>query len=320
MANNFEAYYRYLLLKRLQSKYYQVGRKRSGCGAELNYSDNVSDRMDDRRSAFKDLRWRSRAPFSPAETPRSSDPRGFIEDYGEDQAIKGTFRSPFLCLWRLRTVTVNPLLLAMMAVGANLLCIQMTENNVVKLASCLTIFLTFVLVLQQRKLKNFGSIRRQNNELRRQVHYLRQERERLHRNMDRLDEHVAELNHIPHELHRISQNQNVDRLLAIVEEQAELQDKIRMRINQQIMQQILTIVVREDRDQNWTLRPTEIEKIIVRVGMVEGIEFDDKLFRGTLEENPSVSTVFKILRCLIERDEEFQHGTPIFRFIPLGTR
>ena len=196
-------------------------------------------------------------------------------------------------------MTVNPMLLAMMAVGANVLCIQMTENNVVKLASCLTIFLTFVLVLQQRKLKNFGTIRRQNNELRRQVHYLRQERERLHRNMDRLDEHVAELNHIPHELHRISQNQNVDRLLAIVEEQAELQDKIRMRINQQIMQQILTIVVREDRDQNWTLRPTEIEKIIVRVGMVEGIEFDDKLFRGTLEENPSVSTVFKILRCLI---------------------
>ena len=136
--------------------------------------------------------------------------------------------------------------------------------------------------------------------------------------MDRLDEHVAELNHIPHELHRVSQNQNVDRLLAIVEEQAELQEKIRTKINQQIMQQILTIVVREDRDQNWTLRPTEIEKIIVRVGMVEGIEFDEKLFRGTLEENPSVSTVFKILRCLLERDEEFQYGSPIFRFAPLG--
>jgi hypothetical protein len=249
------------------------------------------------------------------ETPRSNDPRGFIEDYGEDQAAKGIFSSPFLFLWRLRAVTVNPLIIAMIAVATSALCIQTTDSKVVKLACSLTIFLTFVLLLQQRKLKFFGTLRRQNNELRRHVHYLRQERERLHRNLDRMDENVAELNHIPHDLHRISQNQNVDRLLAIVEEQTELQENIRTKINQQIMQQILTIVVREDRDQNWTLRPTEIEKIIVRLGMVEGIEFDEKLFRGTLTENPTVSTVMKILRALLERDDEFQHGTPIFRFI-----
>jgi hypothetical protein len=272
--------------------------------------------MGTRSWTSTDLRLRSRAPFSPLETPQSSDPRGFIEDYGDDQDAKGIFSSPFSCLWRLRHVTVNPVLVATIAVAINVLAIQLTESNVVTLASSLTIFLTMVLLLQQQKLRKFGTLRRQNNALRRQVHFLRQERERLHRNMDRMDENVAELNHIPHELHRISQNQNVDRLLAIVEEQTVLQEKIRTKISQQIIQQILTIVVREDRDQNWALRPTEIEKIIVRLGMVENIEFDEKLFRGLLTDDPSVATVMKIIRSLLERDDEFQHGKTVFRFIP----
>lgn len=132
--------------------------------------------------------------------------------------------------------------------------------------------------------------------------------------MDRLDENIAELHHVPQELHRISKNQNVDRLLAIVQEQKMLHEKIRQKINQQIMQQILTILVREDRDQSWTLRPTEVEKIIVRIGLVDGIEFNETLFRETLNHDPTVSNVMKIIRSLLERDDEYQHGTPIFRF------
>ena len=206
------------------------------------------------------------------------------------------------------------MLVAAMAIASSVASIQFTESTMVNVASSLTIFMILVLLLQQRKLRKYGTLRNQNNELRRQVHYMRQERERLHRTMDRLDENVAELHHVPQELHRISKNQNVDRLMAIVEEQKTLQEKIRVKINQQIMQQILTIVVREDRDQDWTLRPTEIEKIIVRLGLVEGIEFNESLLREKLTEDPSISTVMKIIRSLLERDDEYQHGSHIFRF------
>jgi hypothetical protein len=237
-----------------------------------------------------------------------------MEDYGDDPASKGVFDNRWLCLWRLRTLRVNPLLVAAVAVTASVASIQFIDSTMVTMASSLTIFMIFVLLLQQRKLRKFGTFRHKHNELRRQVHYMHQERERLHRTMDRLDESVAEMHHIQQELHRISKNQNLDRLLAIVQEQKELQEKIRVKINQQIMQQILTIVVREDRDQNWTLRPTEIEKIIVRLGLLEGIEFNVTLFRQMLTEDPSVSTVMKIIRSLLERDDEYQHGTPIFKF------
>jgi hypothetical protein len=208
---------------------------------------------------------------------------------------------------------LNPLLVALVAVATSVASIQFADSIVVMLASSLTIFTTLIMLLQRRRLRKDGTLRQKNQELRRQIHYLRQERERLHRTMDRLDETVAELHHIPQELHRISKNQNVDRLVAMVQEQKELQEKIRTKINQQIMQQMLTIVVREDRDQSWTLRPTEIEKIIVRLGLVEGIEFNEGLFREKLNQDPTVSCVLKIIRSLLERDDEYQHGTPIFR-------
>jgi hypothetical protein len=270
--------------------------------------------MTDRGWASTDLRWRHRSSSSPADTPRNDDPRGFVEDYGDGRASKGVFDNRGLCLWRLRTLRVNPLLVATVAAAASAASIQFTDSMMVTVASSLTIFMILVLLLQQRKLRKFGTFRNKHNELRRQVHYMHQERERLHRTMDRLDESVAEMHHIPQELHQISKNQNVDRLLAIVQEQKELQEKIRVKLNQQIMQQILTIVVREDRDQNWTLRPTEVEKIIIRLGLVEGIEFNETLFRQMLTEDPSVSTVMKIIRSLLERDDEYQHGTPIFKF------
>ncbi len=270
--------------------------------------------MTDRGWVSTDLRSRHKSSFSPADTPRSNDPRGFTEDYGNDRASKGLFDSPWLCLLRFRTWRVHPLLVATIGVAASVATIQFTDSTIVILASSLNIFMILVLLLQHRRLRKHGTLRQQNNELRRQSNYLRQERERLHRTMDRLDETIADLHHIPHELHRISKNQNVDRLLAIVVEQKKLHEKIRVKINQQIMQQILTIVVREDRDQSWTLRPTEVEKIIVRLGLVEGIEFNEALFRETLSNDPSVSTIMKIIRSLLERDDEYQHGTPIFKF------
>lgn len=153
-----------------------------------------------------------------------------------------------------------------------------------------------------------------NNELRRQVHYLRQERERLHRTLDRLDERAAELHHIPQELHKASKNQKVEKLIEIVQEQQELQEKIRQKRRQQIMQQILTIVVREDRDQNWSLKPTEIEKMIVRLGLVEGIEFNEVRFRELLTGDPSVTSVLQVIRSLLERDDEYELGASIFKF------
>lgn len=235
-----------------------------------------------------------------------------MEDYAEEKS-RGLSRNAWMYLWRCRDVSLNAPLVAALAIGSSVASIQFIDSVVVAIASSLTIFMVFILLLQRGNLRKLGTFRSQHNNLRRHVHYLRQERERLHRTLDRLDETVAELNHIPHELHKISNDKNVEKIMALIDEQREVQERIRESLNQKIMQNILDVVVGEDRDQDWVLRPTEIERIIVRIGFIEGIEFDEKRFRSMLTDNPSVSTVMKIIRSLLDRDDEYEYGESVFR-------
>jgi hypothetical protein len=198
-------------------------------------------------------------------------------------------------------------------VAASVASIQFVESMLVTIASVLTVGLAILLLFQQGKLKRLGACRHQNNELRRQVYYMRQERERLHRTLDRIDEAVADLHHIPQELHKLSKNKNVDRLIQVVQEQKEVQEEMRKKINQQIMQQIMGVVVREDRNGNWTLRPTEVEALIVRLGLVESIEFNEQRFRQLLTKDPTVTAIMRIIRSLLERDDEYQLSASIFK-------
>ena len=131
--------------------------------------------------------------------------------------------------------------------------------------------------------------------------------------MDRLDEQAADLHLIPKELQQLSKSQDVDRLLEILEEHKSIQEKMREKINQQVMQDIMSIVVRSDRDRNWTLRPTEVETLIVRLGGLEQIDLNERRFRQILGTNPTLGNVMEVIRSLLERDDEYQYGDPVFK-------
>lgn len=245
-------------------------------------------------------------------SPRGHDPRGFVEDYAEEKG-RGMPTKAWLYLWQLRNVRLRTPVVAALTVGASVAAIQFVDSALVAIASAMNMFVVFILLLQRGNLRRLGTFRRQHNSLRKHVYYLRQERERLHRTMDRLDETVADLHEVPHELHRVSKDPNVDKIMRLVEEHRTVQEDIREALHQKVLQQILDVVVGADSDQDWILRPTEIERLIVRIGFIEGIEFDQKRFRSMLKDDPSVSTVMNIIRSLLDRDDEFDYGDPLFK-------
>jgi hypothetical protein len=251
---------------------------------------------------------------------RNADPAALLESMDDEEASRDKrlhiqeVRQAY-SMWNTFKSYCGVHLISALAVGSSVLTIQVTSSStLVTVASVLSIGFSVLLIIQQRKLKHLGTLRTQQNDLRKKIHYMRQERERLHRTLDRMDETVAELHHIPQELYKISRNKNVDRLLAVVREKGEIQEQMRARINQSILQQIIQVLVRADRDGNWTLRPMEIEAIIVRLGMVEGVEFHEQRFRKLVEADnpPTVSTIMRVIRSLMERDDEYQHASPIF--------
>ena len=75
----------------------------------------------------------------------------------------------------------------------------------------------------------------------------------------------------------------------------------------------MSIVFRSDRDGNWTLRPTEVEALVVRLGYMEEIDFNEKRFRESIGNEPDLGKVMNIIRSLLEKDDEYQYADPIFK-------
>jgi hypothetical protein len=142
-----------------------------------------------------------------------------------------------------------------------------------------------------------------------------QERERLNRTLSRLDDKMAALSNVPAELKkRLVQNGNTncDRLVTIVEEQESIQEEIRKKIRQRVLQSIMNICVQADRDDNFCLTQSEIDVLISRLKLVEHIAFHEERLRSILSDDPTIKSILKVVRSLIDEDDKYKHGDPIF--------
>jgi hypothetical protein len=238
----------------------------------------------------------------------------FVEDYGDadgskkSRSLRGVVSGPMICLITARRTLLSPAVMSAAAVMTSLISIQFVDSILVTVASVMTMGIALLLLLQQRKLRRMGNLRKVHNDLRRKANFFHQENQRLHRTQQRLDESVAELHYVPQELHKLAKNRNVDRLTEIVQENKQLQEQIRKKIQQRVMQQLLGVVVKADRDQDFALGPKEIDVLIMRMGAINGIEFNEQRFREMLKDDPSIHSIFKMLRFMQERDDEYQYG------------
>jgi hypothetical protein len=246
----------------------------------------------------------------------------YEEDYGDDDAYDNSQKKrnrqlmsltgPMIRLWSCRRIILNPAVLSAVAMISSLISIQFVDSLLVTISSALTMVIGVLVLLQHRKLRRLGNLKRQHNELRRRANFFRQERERLHRAQERLDQTMADLHYIPQELHKLSINQDVNRLTQIVDEQRIVQEAIHKRIQQRVMQQLFAVVVTANRDDDFALGSHEIEKIILQLNRIKEIEFNEKRFREMMAEDPSIRSVFQMLRAMQERDDEFQYAQPVF--------
>lgn len=250
---------------------------------------------------------------------------GYVEDYGDimDTGKRGLGRSwgglmaPLFCVWNCQKRMLSPHFMAAAAMLSSFLTMQFAavDSLLVTVSSTLSVVVAMLILYQQRKIRKLGTLRHQNNELRRRARYFIQERERLHRTLGRMDEKLAQLHYVPQELHALTKNnqQSVDRLTGIVRENRTIQDSIRTKLRQKVLQQILGVVVNADRNSDWALAPAEVESLIIRLRSVPGVVFDEGKFRQILSDDTSLHAVLKVIRSLEEKDDDYEHGDPVFK-------
>jgi TolA-binding protein len=203
-------------------------------------------------------------------------------------------------------------------VATSLVTILLTEGYVVTTACLSTMILCPYAAYQKRTLVKLGGLRHQQNQLRSSVNELCHENTILQTSVDKLETAVTELETVQKELDTIAKasQTNVNRLVEICTETATLQTKIKHHLQQQIIQNVIEIVVTMDSNQDWTLGPSEMDMLVMRLKAMPGIEFDEGNYRNAIGKKSTMTVVeiMTILRNLL--DDSVAEEDNIFHFTP----
>lgn len=109
----------------------------------------------------------------------------------------------------------------------------------------------------------------------------------------------------------------VDRLVAIVHENGQIQKEIKDILNDDIMQQIMTAVINTDRDGDYHLNKREVRQLEYRLKHIPGVIFHHDRFQAFLandEGELTLADVVKVARQL--GDESVPPEKHIFEYEP----
>eukprot|EP00540_Astrosyne_radiata_P005058 CAMPEP_0116853612 /NCGR_PEP_ID=MMETSP0418-20121206/18028_1 /TAXON_ID=1158023 /ORGANISM="Astrosyne radiata, Strain 13vi08-1A" /LENGTH=260 /DNA_ID=CAMNT_0004486071 /DNA_START=47 /DNA_END=829 /DNA_ORIENTATION=+ len=161
---------------------------------------------------------------------------------------------------------------------------------------------------QKRHLGELGGFRGQTNELRGHVNELHEQNDELGKNVDELEGHVGELEKVEQALEDMAKKAqtDVERLVHVVQENGRLQKLIEENLRKKVLQDVMSIVVKSDRNHDYTLNRAEIEILIFRLQALPSVDFQTDNFRKLLKgkRNLTVTEVMSMLRNLMNATDD----------------
>lgn len=169
-------------------------------------------------------------------------------------------------------------------------------------------------VVQKRILKKLGTFRSLHNSLRNKVNELMVQNDKLTKEINRLEGSVTELEQVEKELSLIANTENVDRLVYVVAETKRINEKMKKNTQAKIVQQLITTVLRTDRDLDLKIGPRELRNLMIRLDNQNGFEFHKDRFMDALGGNPDESVPVEKIMAVIRnlKDDSLDETSNIF--------
>jgi len=166
---------------------------------------------------------------------------------------------------------------------------------------------------QQRRLTDVAALQETHKALSEQVDRLGKENRRLHDTVEDLSETVDRLEDVEQALDVITQTQGQS--IAAFEEQVadnrDILNKMQSNLKANVLQNLLQVVIRSDRDEDLTIEDDEVGDLINRIKGINGVEINEKLFREAITSSGgSLQCVMDIIRNLM--DDNVSEGDEIF--------
>lgn len=168
---------------------------------------------------------------------------------------------------------------------------------------------------KEMQLGKLPTLRSMNNRLKESANLLEEEVDMLSEEIDLLKPEADRATAVEEQLQKIAeeQNINVNQLVALVKENESILIKMRDNLRQRIVQDVITIVVKSDRNNDQAIDRVEakILALQIRLALQEyGVEFDSEKFMLAIRQNPSVSGVMAIAQRLLKGDTGDQSNVP----------
>ncbi|KAL9182468.1 hypothetical protein ACHAXT_013120 [Thalassiosira profunda] len=158
--------------------------------------------------------------------------------------------------------------------------------------------------IKERQIGKIPSLRSLNNKLREDANHLSDEVDNLAEEIDLLEPEADRAAAVEEELRGIADRQevNVNKLVQLVKDNEVILAQMRANLRQRIVQDMITIVVKSDKDNDQTIDRSEAKTLALRIRLTlqeYGVEFDDQKFLKVIGEDSSVQGVIAIVQKLL---------------------
>uniref|UniRef100_A0A7S3LGH9 Uncharacterized protein n=1 Tax=Amphora coffeiformis TaxID=265554 RepID=A0A7S3LGH9_9STRA len=234
-----------------------------------------------------------------------------------EQIIKGEETD-----WMITSFLMHHLIQSLAVLGgvAALVTFILMEGRLVDMASFITIILAPLVFWQKMQLNALGGMRGQINEMRATVNRLKVENSKLEDANTQLQTQVDGLKDVETKLNDVAMEAGaqVDRLVYVVQQNGEIQKKIKAQLEDEVAQQIMTALITTDRDGNFVLNRREVYELEMKLNALPAVHFDKEKFRAFLESDKDDLTLSDLSHIVHNlKDDTIPESEKIFHFEPL---
>jgi len=204
-------------------------------------------------------------------------------------------------------------LIATVAVGTSVAAMAVVGTPVVIVAGILSSAVGPYVYWQQSQLADIQALKETHEAMTREVDHLGSENDRLEGVVKELSETVTKLEDVEAALDVLTnaQGESVDEFRKQVEENKKVLKKMEKNLKGNVLQNMLSVIVRCDKDGDFTIDEAEMDDLIDRIGNINGITLYEDRFRKVIKESGgSLKSVMGVVRSLL-MDEE-SDAEPIF--------
>lgn len=167
---------------------------------------------------------------------------------------------------------------------------------------------------QQRNITDVKALKETHEALVKEVNHLETENERLKGLVVELGTSIENLEDVEDTFDHIKEMniESIDEFREQVEESRQILAMMRKNLKASAIQNVITVVLNSDVDNNFTFDKDEVESLIHNLKSINGLEMNEEKFRKIITENDgSVRAVVAILNDIVNGDKN--NGDGIFR-------